>query len=746
MRHQVELLAPAGSYESLVAAVNAGADAVYIGGTRFGARAYADNLQEDNLCQAIRYAHLHGCDLYLTVNTLLKDQELSELGDYLKPYYESGLDAVIVQDMGVFSYIRERFPDLPIHASTQMTVLGEDGAAFLKEQGAARIVTARELSLEEIRRIHENVDIEIESFVHGALCYCYSGQCLFSSMLGGRSGNRGRCAQPCRLPYQLKSQGRVLNKPEEAYLLSPKDMCTIELLPEILKAGVCSLKIEGRMKRPEYTAGVVRIYRKYLDAYLTHGEEKYQVDQKDYQELLSLYNRGGFSEGYYRVHNGRNLISLTRPNHFEEKSKKVWKEKQAYETLLASLRKDYLETEKKERITGSFYASSAAPTTLQVTYAGAGEKIKILVQGENAQVPQKQPMSQEAIEKQLKKTGDTPFVFENLEITLEGPVFLPLQQLNQMRREALEQLKEALSTRGSRKDEKAELEEEAFEASYVQDFQEKAAWKPLFHVQVEQIEQLKAALKFEQVQRIYLSSECLDLDKLSDFTKLCHQAGKECMLVMPAIFRLPVKAYFQERLSSLKTAGLDGILVKNLEEIYFLRENQFELPLILDHNLYTFNRRAAAFWRELGILEDTLPLELNEKELRIRGCGESEMLVYGYQPLMVTAGCLHKTMRQCRKKTETWTLTDRYKKEFPVRNYCKYCYNVIYNSEVLSLLGNKKEIRRLAPKSLRLCFTLESASSAERILEAFLAAFCDEKMVELEHAGFTRGHLKRGVE
>ena len=235
MRHQTELLAPAGSFESLRAAVNAGADAVYIGGTRFGARAYAENPDEKGLCEAIEFAHLHGCDLYMTVNTLLKDSEMEELGAYLKPYYESGLDAVIVQDMGVFSYIRENFPDLDIHASTQMTVLGAEGAEFLKKQGAARVVTARELSLQEIRRIHDTVDVEIESFIHGALCYCYSGQCLMSSMFGGRSGNRGRCAQPCRLPYQLKGDGKLLGKKGEEYILSPKDMCTIEILPEILE-------------------------------------------------------------------------------------------------------------------------------------------------------------------------------------------------------------------------------------------------------------------------------------------------------------------------------------------------------------------------------------------------------------------------------------------------------------------------------------------------------------------------------
>ena len=336
MRHRTELLAPAGSFDSLKAAVSAGADAVYLGGSRFGARAYADNFNEQELCEAIRYAHLHDCDLYLTVNTLLKDRELEELGPYLRPYYESGLDAVIVQDIGVLSYIREYFPDLPVHASTQMTILGAGGAAMLKELGAVRIVTARELSLDEIQRIHETVDIEIESFIHGALCYSYSGQCLFSSMLGGRSGNRGRCAQPCRLPYRLYNGSQPVNSKEEAYLLSPKDMCTIELLPKILKAGVSSLKIEGRMKRPEYTAGVVRIYRKYLDRYLEYGDRGYQAAKEDLEELKTLYNRGGFSKGYYQIRNGRELLSLTRPGHFAGNRKgkgdpDELREKQSYE-------------------------------------------------------------------------------------------------------------------------------------------------------------------------------------------------------------------------------------------------------------------------------------------------------------------------------------------------------------------------------------------------------------------------------
>lgn len=312
-KNPVEILAPAGSFESMKAAVAAGADAVYIGGSRFGARAYADNPGEDQLLEAIDYVHLYGKKLYLTVNTLMKEEEMGELYDYLKPYYERGLDAVIVQDLGVLSFVRKHFPGLAIHASTQMTITGVRGAALLKEMGAERVVTARELSLDEIRKIHNQVDVEIESFVHGALCYCYSGQCLFSSLIGGRSGNRGRCAQTCRLPFDVKRGSRSLNGSDEKYVLSLKDLCTLDLIPQMIEGGIFSMKIEGRMKSPRYTAGVVSIYRKYTDLYLKNGKNGYQVEEKDRKLLLDLFDRGGQTEGYYRQHNGRDMV--------------VWKEK-----------------------------------------------------------------------------------------------------------------------------------------------------------------------------------------------------------------------------------------------------------------------------------------------------------------------------------------------------------------------------------------------------------------------------------
>ncbi len=296
MDMDIELLAPAGSYEALEAAFSAGADAVYIGGSQFGARAYADNLDEEKMCRAIDLAHLQGKKLYLTVNTLLKDSEIEEqLFRYLLPYYREGLDGVIVQDFGVLELIREAFPLLPIHASTQMAVTGASGARVLEELGVKRVVTARELSLAEISDIRKQTNIEIESFVHGALCYCYSGQCLMSSLIGGRSGNRGRCAQPCRLPYEVFEKGKRLNSDKTAYPLNTKDMCTLELLPEIIRAGVTSLKIEGRMKKPEYTAGVVSVYRKYLDLY-RENPENYQVQKADLKLLLTCLTGMGLTK------------------------------------------------------------------------------------------------------------------------------------------------------------------------------------------------------------------------------------------------------------------------------------------------------------------------------------------------------------------------------------------------------------------------------------------------------------------
>ena len=306
MLKRVELLAPAGGYETMVGAFNAGADAVYLGGSKFGARAYADNFDTQQVLDAISYAHLHDKKIYMTVNTLVKEKEIGQIYDFMLPFAEKKLDGVIVQDYGVMRLIRDEFPDIELHASTQQTVTGVYGARLLKELGCCRVVPARELSLKEMQAIREKAGVEVEAFIHGAMCYCYSGVCLFSSMVGERSGNRGRCAQPCRLPYQI--QGK---KGDETYPLSLKDMCTINIIPELIRAGIDSFKIEGRMKRPEYAAGVTSLYRKYIDMYYENPSGDIRVSDEDMEILKGLYLRTGISEGYYHQHNGRNMVTIS---------------------------------------------------------------------------------------------------------------------------------------------------------------------------------------------------------------------------------------------------------------------------------------------------------------------------------------------------------------------------------------------------------------------------------------------------
>ena len=365
----IEILAPAGSKECLEAAVGAGADAVYLGGARFGARAFAENFGEEELLFAIDYAHIHGKKLYLTVNTLVKDGELSLLYRFLAPLYREGLDAVIVQDLGAMDLIREEFPDLPIHVSTQATVTGRYGAAFFRERGAERIVPARELSLREVRRMKQETGLQIECFVHGALCYCYSGQCLLSSMIGGRSGNRGQCAQPCRLSCDAGDGKRQ-------DMLSLKDLCTIDMIPELAGAGIDSFKIEGRMKQPDYVYTVVRMYRKYTDIYLSGEGTGFSVSERDREILLGSYRRRGYTKGYYYRHNGKDMVSLRRPKETAEGSAFVPCDKM------------------QEKINGKLILSEGERAKLYIRT----QDVKIVCEGDKVQRAKNQPLERPAIQ------------------------------------------------------------------------------------------------------------------------------------------------------------------------------------------------------------------------------------------------------------------------------------------------------------------------------------------------------------
>lgn len=739
---RTELLAPAGSLESLKAAVNAGADAVYIGGTRFGARAYADNLTEEDMKWAIDYAHLHGVSLYMTINTLLKEKELeNELYDYVKPYYEHGLDAVIVQDLGVLCALSEWFPDLPLHVSTQMTVTGEEGFAFLKQfPNVTRIVTSRELSMEEVQNIRNTTDLEIESFIHGALCYCYSGQCLFSSVIGGRSGNRGRCAQPCRLPYDVLENGKCISTENEKYILSPKDMNTLELLPQILDMGIDSLKIEGRMKRPEYTAGVVSIYRKYIDKYMEAGGKLDKIQKKDIQDLEELFRKRGYSKGFYVQHNGRNMMALSAPeNEKEEAQRSIY---------MDSLYEKYVKTEKKEKIKGILEVSTEKNIHLVLQW----NQLEISVEAEPAMVPKNRAMTAEDFEKQMRKTGNTPFEFEDLKIEISGDVFVPNGALNELRRNGLAKLQETAVSKYRRtaKERPVVLKKKENEG-------ENQGWQPVFHVSVETKEQFKAAAASNLAESIYIDSSMMRMSELESFCntepgkKLLDQ--KSLFYILPPVFRMETAKAFAEEYESLKNLSFTGFVVKNLEGYQWLLNQKIEKPVIIDANLYTFNQRAKAFWKgQKNVLFETLPVELNFRELEARGCREDELIVYGHLPMMISAGCVYKSLKRCRKGDKRplepmayYRLKDRKNMKFAVKPVCRECYNVIYNSQPLSLLNMRNQVAALEPASVRLAFSLENEAQTKEVLELFEKNYKNHVPVK-ELSDFTRGHLKRGVE
>ena len=803
MKDRVEILAPAGSMECLKAAITAGADAVYTGGALFGARAYAHNLTEEELLEAIDYVHLHGRRLYLTVNTLIKDREMEkQMYDYLLPYYRQGLDAVIVQDIGLFRFIRKHFPDLPIHASTQMTLTGVDGAKFLEKEGAQRIVTSRELSMAEVKKIADETELEIESFVHGALCYCYSGQCLFSSFIGGRSGNRGQCAQPCRLLYRTPEAKRP------QYLLSLKDICTLELIPEMIESGIYSFKIEGRMKKPEYAAAVAFQYRKYADLYLKYYEEcpaeedpaayamkKYRVREEDRQMLLDLYNRGGFHTGYYHTQNGREMISLNRPNHAGVPAVKVLAKKgrnvtakaltdlypqdiielpmrkgrekadnytckdavrkgmnvqipvfadtpfkrdeiwmrTRNSTLIDTLREEFVNGKIKERICGTFRLYPQEKATLTVKCRDA----EITVAGEKAQEALSQPMSRERIEKQLRKTGNTEFEFSFLKVEIGEKVFLPMQSLNELRREALETLEKVLCEKYRRSGEVKDPEEDKTELSMEEEVL--SGWT----ASVRTAEQMEVILEEEAIGRIYVDCTMFpriwEKDSYVEWITKVHAAGKEIYLVMPYIFRERTRKQYEAAYNRIFGAGWDGILIANYESFAFLKEHGYTGRIMTDYNLYEFNQESRKFWKEKGVFEFTASVELTERELQDLRVKDGEVIVYGYLPMMISAGCIQKTTRGCLKKSGQTTITDRYRNPFVVKNECDYCYNILYNYVPLYLGDRMEEVYQIGPGRIRLMFTTERQQEVRQILSAYFEG------KELPEGTYTRGHWKRGI-
>lgn len=859
----IEILAPAGSYESFRAAIAAGADAVYAGGPRFGARAFAENFSEQELLAAIDEAHLHHCRFYLTINTLLKDMEIGELPAYLQPLYEGGLDAVIVQDVGVLKLVREYFPQLEIHASTQMSITGVYGASFLKEAGAVRVVPARELSVEEVRQIKQKTGMEVECFVHGALCYCYSGQCLMSSMIGGRSGNRGQCAQPCRLIYE--SEGKI------GHLMSLKDICTLELIPDLIEAGIDSFKIEGRMKRPEYVAGVTAVYRKYTDLYLQYGRDGYHVAKQDKERLMDLYNRGGFHSGYYLQRNGRDMTTPNRPNHAgvaafrvlsqtgrevtgvaltqihagdvlelstgDESEKRArqdrkdvsgqrplnpkgrgqkgidrgWKEytfgkdcekgKQTKilvpkemnirkgvilsrirnQKLIDELQTNYVFGKKQEKIYGFLSLSAGKPATLEVSLRDVHVESRTSV---NVETAANRPLTEEQIRRQLGKTNDTEFIFEKLDIRMDGKVFLPLQQLNELRRTALARLAEAVRMQAHRAEEQSSYvvaeqssctptgqssHTPAEQNSYASAEQNRdsnirtlspkhSKGQTRISVLAETWEQVWVVLNTPDVERLYLDFDLLEhseqeieelLKVREDIQKGGEQSKEERHLqlyvALPYVVRENTVKRLEKAYADLCQVYFDGVLIRNYESYQFLREHGYDKKVVADHPLYVMNHQAEAFWNLQGIDGITLPLELNCRELSVLGVQRSELIVYGYYPVMVSAQCVRKNVSGCRQENSYTELTDRFRNSFKVRLRCMDCYNVIYNPVPLYLYDLTEEIKKISPEWLRFQFTAESAKETAAVLTNCMKDAGRDSLPGESAGTYTRGHFHRGI-
>ncbi|HHU70841.1 MAG TPA: U32 family peptidase [Clostridiales bacterium] len=823
----IEILAPAGSYEGMRAAMNAGCDAVYIGGSSFGARAYANNLDEDTLLRAIDEAHIRNKRIYLTVNTLVKeDERLEKLDRYLDRFYERGLDAVIVQDLGVLHYIHRNFPDLPIHASTQMTLTMAEGANLLKGYNVTRLVTSRELSFKEIRAIRDNTDMEIETFVHGALCYCYSGQCLMSSMIGGRSGNRGRCAQPCRMSYQFYSENSRISNDEETYLLSPKDINTVAYIPELIEAGVDSFKIEGRMKRPEYAAAVTSIYRKYVDYYLEQGKDKYKdiiksdIFNQDMMDLMDIYNRGGFSGGYGKTYNGKKMMSLTRPNHsgvYVGDVIKAWKgqvkidlkeninsqdvleirdgEDKGYEfttkdpmeagrvltanigkaklkpglkvyrtknnSLLDKICKEYIDQDVKQPIFGSLYARSGDRLKLTLK----SNNISVTAYQDIVQEATKQPMTKEKLLTPIMKTGETPYYFEKLDMDMGDNVFVPVSWLNEIRREAIELLQEKVLhqyRRNLKKEQEGASTTLGYETSNILGETDNLAKDNIdnksmgLSVTIQTKDQFKAALEVPEVDGIYVTYDMIDYKDILPMAEEAVERGKDFYLVLPYICRLSLYERLNKELPPIIAHdNIKGFIVKNMEELALVKSLIKDKPkeIILNYNMYVYNKEAYEFWREKGISHFTAPVELNYGELKALGIKECDMVVYGHQPVMVSAQCLYASTSGCIKQkgiiSHNGHLVDRISKKFFVQTNCDSCYNIIYNGQSLSLLRQVYEVKELDPRNIRLDFIFETKEITLKVIKAFANAYIHNKNTSLgmsDKTEYTTGHFKRGIE
>jgi len=801
----IELLAPVGSMESLFAAVENGADAVYLGGKLFNARQFADNFSLEELKKVVEYAHLRNVKVYITVNILIDNEEVEETLNYVKYLYEIDVDGLIVQDIGLAYAIRKIFPDFNLHASTQMTINNLAGTIFLEELGFKKVVLSRELSLREIKYIKENSNIPLECFIHGALCISYSGQCLMSSIIGGRSGNRGKCAQPCRMPYTLvnyKDDTIVSEEFSKKYLLSPKDLNTIKDIDKLIDSGISSLKIEGRMKRPEYVATIVSKYRKVLD----YGVES--ITKEDRNRMLQIFNRG-FTKGYILDDYGKDMISFYRPDNrgiyvgkvkkidrnnmylllsediregdgleFElengkykglivenslEKGKDVKLNiingvrkgsnvfKSSNKSLLENARKSYEDRQKIYGISMKVSIAKGKPAKLIAREKNC--EVKVL-SDENVEEAIKVPLSEKRIREQLNKLADTPYVLENVEIDLEEDCFLPISQVNLLRRKAMDELNKKRSNFNHREP----VNEEIFsrKRNNLIKFNRKSNFGTRkINVKVVTMEQFKQ-LNLKKLNRVYLEY----FEGIEDAIKEVKSHGKEVYLWTNKILSDQDLLALKERVKPMEK-DLDGISVSNLGTLNFALEH-FNLNIHGDTGLNIFNSLSTSFLNEQGLKSITLSPELNLNQIRKISNNNMlpiETLGYGYLPLMIMKHCPMSLIKNCKDNKacsncnlkEGYGLKDRKNKIFYIKRKDKN--TILYNCVPLIILEELDKVFDSGVNMIRLDFTFENRN-IRRIQEIFydyaVGAISRNDVNKLikefkMNKELTKGHYFRGV-
>ena len=828
----VELLAPAGSREAATAAVEAGADAIYLGGKMFGARHYAPNFDDDVLLEVVRYAHIRGVFVYVTVNTLVDNSEIPALVTYLRRLYEIGVDAIIVQDVGAATIAAKVVPHLPLHASTQMTIHNLEGVEFLAKHGFSRVVLARELSLDDIRHICAHSPIEIEIFIHGALCVCYSGQCLMSSMIGGRSGNRGQCAQPCRLPYTLVGTEGALLAPEAAgeYLLSPKDLSTLEILPQLIEAGVVSFKMEGRMKRPEYVAVAVDTYRQAIDRYLA-SPAAYSVLPNELKDLAQSFNRG-FTTAYLLKNEGPGMMSDRRPNnrgvHVGRITGYDAKQKMAFIKLEAPLAiGDIIECWVKIGGRVNITVSALFVDGKAVDFVGVGVEAAVPVQSQvklhdrvfktfdirltakarsffaegdgrrklavdvvltaqlgqpfvvslqdkdgftgqaetsfHAEAARNRPLMCDAAVKQVARLGNTAFCMDSIVCDIEAGIMVPVSEINDARRRAVENLEQARLAAFAR----PPLPADAARIIPVAANQPKVERKQGLAVSVDTLEKVRAALN-AGADSVFFGGESythqpIKNDEFGEAVAYARKLGKQIVLTTPRIVKQWQTPQLRKLLELFAELAPDGIGIANPGTVE-LAKQIITLPLYGDFPLNIFNSVAVDFYAKQGLSEITLSPELNFSQIE-ELTGRSDIsiacLVHGRLPLMISEHCIvgsrlgGHACKNCNAvcmQRQYWLL-DRKGEKFPLRTD-QFGRMHILNAKELSMLPYVAQFKRAGVNVLRIEAKGEESIRLGSIVSLYrqlldtdhdISRELGDQIAAIEREHITRGHYFRGV-